>query len=177
MNNGPGGSLGELDGVHGALRVLCFFLTFVFPFGLLGIIVVNAPELVSHDETFSQFRILLMIDTVICFFLIIFSYYADIGLRRRKKNAVPVAGRFLIVFALSQFLMGVLLGSTEIPKEFSRYAVPGGFENPVQSAMPGIIFAVGWYVYLKKSMRVRITYKLPGNTLQKTSLWDYIKVR
>lgn len=168
-------SPGELDGVEGWLRVFCLFLTFIIPLVFLGSTVINIGNVTELNESFSQLRIRLIIDTFIRIFIMFFSVYTGVGLLRRRKNAVTVARRFLIVFALSQFLMGLLLHFVKMPEGFSRFVFPGGgFGSAEKGAMDWVIFSISWYVYLNKSRRVRITYNLPGKTLQKTSLWDYI---
>lgn len=82
--------------------------------------------------------------------LIVFGVYAGIELWKKRPRGVLLAKRFLIAFGIVSILGRVLL-----PRAL-------GLASKGSAAIPPLLIAAAWYIYLTRSRRVRQTYGTAG---------------
>jgi serine/threonine protein kinase len=136
-------------GVQGSLLVFCISLTTMAPIAALYNLGIMYSSFEKSSSAASKYESLLAIDALGALGMMIFSIAAGILLRRKRKNAVVVAKRFLITLLIFGFV--------------ESFIVPlfGGLSptsESVYNMLLILIYGSGWYAYLNKSERVKATY-------------------
>lgn len=145
-------------GVKGWLLLLCLSLTILDPLAILFNIFyftdAAKPYFEGHPELFKMILI-----TGICrIALMVFSIYAGLALWKVLPGAVTAATRyFRAVFFYSVFVLflPILVG---VSQETYREMTATNFANSVVT----VCYVGTWYLYLKRSKRVKATYTADG---------------
>ncbi|MGD0232751.1 MAG: DUF2569 family protein [Syntrophorhabdales bacterium] len=148
------GAVGELKGVKGWLLLLCLSLAIFDPSAVLVnlFVVTDAarPYFARHPEFFR----LILINGIIRIAFSVFSLYAGISLWRCLAGAPAIAGKYLLAVSayalVTPFIPG-LLGA-------GLYSSAETFAISCLNSLLTIAYAGAWYLYLKRSRRVKATY-------------------
>ncbi len=145
----------ELTGVRGWLLLFCFALTILDP----SAVVINlftaadaAKPYFAHDP--GLFRLILT-NGVIGIALSVFSLYAGISMWKRLPGAPAVARKYLlavVAYSLVAPFLPLLLGPTKLGGSQESFSLT------CLNSIFTIMYAAAWYLYLKRSRRVRAVY-------------------
>lgn len=145
----------QYTGVKGWLLLLCINLTILDPFAMLFNLISVTQLTKPHFDKFPQLLHLMVIGGGFSLALMVFSVYAGISLWKVLPNAVYVAKKYLIAvffYSLFSIFLPSLVGLPEkAQQEFSA--------NTAFNSLITILYVTGWYLYLKRSRRVKATYK------------------
>jgi hypothetical protein len=145
----------EEKGVSGFL--LIYFLMLLAEESLLGII-----AMFMGYNLLAENRVTGMIIMAISGFYILFAVYSAIVLKLLRKYAVKVSKVFLVsrlFYMIPYLIFNTVSQIKEIPydKDIEMYAVM--YRSIINSFIISlsliIAFSVGWYIYLKRSRKVR----------------------
>jgi hypothetical protein len=144
----------HLKGVKGWLLLLSISLTFLDPFSILLnlILITNVlrPQFDKHPELLR----LLLLNGTCSIGLAVFSIYAGVSLWKALPGAVAVAKKYFLAIAsysvISTFMPRLVGISDQASRDFSG--------SNLVNALFTIVYATLWYLYLKKSKRVKATY-------------------
>lgn len=142
-------------GVKGWLLLLCVNLAILDPFAMLFNLASVTYLTKPHFDKFPQLLHLMVVGGGLSLALTVFSIYAGISLWRVFPNALSVARKYLtavFLYSIFSVFLPSLVGLPEKAKEeFSA--------NTAFNSMITILYVACWYVYLKRSKRVKATYK------------------
>jgi hypothetical protein len=141
-------------GVRGWLLLLCLILTILYPLGgLISITaVIDTPK--SYFDQDPALFTFILIGGICNICLFVYSMYVGVSLWKVAPNAVTSAKRYLLVLFhysfLSIFLPQLVGLSEKIQTEiYAMYSL---------SRLVAMAEAFLWYLYIRKSKRVRATY-------------------
>ncbi len=142
-------------GIKGWLLLLCISLTMLDPcsilFNLLFVVNVVKPYFEQNPELLQ----LILINGTCSIALAVFSIYAGISLWKILPNAVVLARRYfacIFLYSIFSVFLPTLVG---IPENTPHKV----FGNNLFNSLITILYASAWYLYLKKSRRVKAVYK------------------
>jgi len=151
-NEGDGA---QYIGVRGWLLLLCINLTILDPFAMFFNLISATQLTKPHFDKLPQLLHLMVIGGGFSIALMVFSVYAGISLWKVLPNAVSIATKYLITvcfYSLFSFFLPSIVGLPEkAQEEFSA--------NTAFNSLITILYISCWYVYLKRSKRVKATYK------------------
>jgi hypothetical protein len=148
------------EGVRGWLLLLCVSMVILTPMtGFISLIAVSDTLKPYFDKDPALFK-LVLIEGLCNICLLVYSMYAGLSLWKVAPNAVTSAKKYLIVlfhYSFFSIFLPQLVGlsektQTEIYKTSPLFNLIVMFE------------AFMWYLYLRKSKRVRATYGDGGFT-------------
>ena len=150
----------KYNGVGGWLLLLCIGLVIVQPlYTLYSFFIVFFASHVSsaimsaYEEAYHK---IFIVDSAVTTSLLAYGMYVGIRLWSVKSNAIHRTKQFLRVYLVISFLRAGLPFLVSLP---SSVAVI--FAGTYLTHVIGASFYVGvWYLYLKRSRRVRITFGL-----------------
>jgi hypothetical protein len=141
-------------GIRGWLLLLCVNLTILDPAAmLLNIFVVTnvaKPQFDVHPELMR----LLLINGACSICLAVFSVYAGLSLWKALPSGVRLARRYLVTACLYSLFSLALPSLAGIPAELRGQVAAGNLFNSLVT----ILYLAGWYLYIRRSRRVRATY-------------------
>jgi hypothetical protein len=144
----------DYKGVKGWLLLLSVSLAILDPLaGLINIMAVTSTLKPYFEKTPELFK-LVLIGGVCSICLLVYSMYAGMSLWRVSPNAVTSAKRYLVVlfhYSFFSIFLPQLVGLSEKTQSEIYQTSPIG--NLIV-----MLYASMWYLYLKKSKRVRATY-------------------
>lgn len=144
----------ELKGVKGWLLFLCLNLTILDPSAVLAnLFVVTEAAKPAFDQHPEVLR-LMLVNGVLRLALMVASLYAGISLWRGLAGAPAIAQKyFLAVFAYSAVapFLPVMAGARD-------YASDNIIAMNCLNSLVTMVYVVTWYIYLKRSRRVKATY-------------------
>jgi hypothetical protein len=144
----------QLKGVKGWLLLMCISLTILDPSSIIINLMIVTNLTKPYFNKNSELLRLILINGTFSIGLAVFSIYAGLSLWKVLPNAVATASKYLIAIALYSVF------STFIPTLVGLQTEPakGISGNSVFNSMLTILYASAWYIYLKKSGRVKATY-------------------
>jgi len=151
----------QLRGVKGWLLFLCLNLTILDPSAVLAnLFAVTEAAKPSFDQHPEVLRFVL-VNGVLRLALVVASLYVGISLWRGLAGAPAIAGKYLLaVFAYSAVapFLPVIAGARE-------YASDNIMLFNCLNSLVTMAYVLAWYVYLKRSKRVKATYSAgpPGH--------------
>jgi hypothetical protein len=141
-------------GVKGWLLLLCVSMTILTPLTGLTTLMAVSDALKPHFDKDPALFKLLLISGICNICLLVYSMYAGVSLWRVGPNAVLSAKRYLVVLFhysfLSIFLPQLVGLSEETQTEIYK-------TSPIFNLIV-MLEACMWYLYLRKSKRVKATY-------------------
>lgn len=144
----------ELKGVNGWLLLLCVNLTILDPFANLLNLAIATHFGRPYFDQHPALQRLMLINGVCSIGLAVFSIYAGISLWKVFPNAVIAAKKYLgaaFVYSVLSIFLPYLIGiSEEIRKEIGAMSL--------LNSIITVAYLYAWYLYLKRSKRVRVTY-------------------
>jgi len=149
----------DYKGVRGWLLLLCVSLAMLDPFaGLISLMAITDTLKPYFDQDPALFKLVLIAGVCnIC--LLVYSMYAGVSLWRIVPNAVTSAKRYLVVlfhYSFFSIFLPQLVGLSEKTQTEIYKASPIG--NLIV-----MLYASAWYLYMRKSKRVRATYGEGGS--------------
>ena len=146
----------QFKGVRGWLLLLCVNLTILDPFSILfNLIFVTNLSKPYFDKQAGLLK-LIFINGTCSIGLAVFSIYAGVSLWKVLPSAPAVAKKYLLavsIYSIISLFIPALVGLTdESDKSLSG--------NNIINGLLTILYATVWYLYLKKSRRVQITYNI-----------------
>jgi hypothetical protein len=148
----------DLKGVKGWLLLLSISLTFLDPFSIiLNLIFITNITKPQFDKQPELLRLILVNGTC-SIALAVFSVYAGISLWKTLPGAVATAKKYLLAVASYSVISTVIPGLVGIPDQLTKDFSGGNLINSLLT----ISYAAAWYLYLKKSKRVKATLKTGG---------------
>ena len=149
----------DYKGVKGWLLLLCVSMAILTPMtGLISIMAVTDTLKPYFDQDPALFK-LVLISGICNICLLVYSMYAGVSLWRVAPNAVTSAKRYLVVlfhYSFFSIFLPQLVGLSE-KTQTEIYKT-----NPIYNLM--VMFEVFiWYLYIRKSKRVRATYGEGGS--------------
>ncbi len=146
--------LKKLEGVKGWLFLLCVSLTVLDPLAVIFSLFMSTssegPYLDQHPEFFR----LVLVSGICRLGLMVGSLYAGLALWRVVPGAVAVARKYLsalFLYSVFSLFLPALVGVSE-----ARY--PGTETLFSLNATFTMVYIAFWYIYLRRSRRVRATY-------------------
>jgi hypothetical protein len=88
----------------------------------------------------------------------VYSIYAGISLWRAIPTAPETAGKYFIVVALYAVVSVFLPALVGVPEDIYKAMAGSALANGLIT----VVYAALWYLYLKKSKRVKATYTPPA---------------
>lgn len=144
----------HLKGVKGWLLLMCISLTILDPSSIILNLMIVTNLTKPYFSKNTELLRLILINGTFSIGLAVFSIYAGLSLWKILPNAVATAKKYLLAISLysvfSTFIP-VLIGLQTEP-------VKGVSGNSVANSLMTILYATAWYLYLKKSKRVKATY-------------------
>ena len=142
-------------GVSGIL--LIYFIMLLAEESLLGIISLSfGYNLLSENKVLGM----IIMSTSVCY--VLFAVYSAIVLKRLKKYALKVSKVFLVfrfIYMIPYLIMNTISQINDIPydRDLEMYAAMHRsiIASFIISISFIIAFSVGWYIFLKKSKKVR----------------------
>lgn len=144
----------DYKGVKGWLLLLCVSMAILTPMtGLTSLLAVSDTLKPYFDKDPALFK-LVLISGICNICLLVYSMYAGVSLWRIVPNAVVTAKRYLVVlfhYSFFSIFLPQLVGLSEKTQtEFYK-------DNPIFNLL--VMFeAFMWYLYMRKSKRVKATY-------------------
>lgn len=148
------GTAEELKGVRGWLLLFCLNLTILDPSAVLFNLFVVSNLAKPYFSQHPGFFRLVLVNGVVGIALAVFSLYAGVSLWKRLPGAPAAAKKYLAAisaFSIAAPFLPSLFGSEDVPNRETFYL------NCLNSLFT-LIYATAWYLYLKRSRRVRETY-------------------
>jgi hypothetical protein len=146
-------------GVKGWLLLLCVSMTILTPMtGLVSLMAVSDALKPHFDQDPALFN-LVLISGICNICLLVYSMYAGMSLWRVAPNAVTSAKRYLLVlfhYSFFSIFLPQLVGLSE-KTQTEIYKTSPLFNLIV------MLEAFMWYLYLRKSKRVKATYGEDGS--------------
>jgi hypothetical protein len=144
----------DYKGVRGWLLLLCVSLAILDPFaGFINIMAVTDTLKPYFDQDPALFK-LVLIGGVCNICLLVYSMYAGMSLWRIAPNAVMSAKRYLVVlfhYSFFSIFLPQLVGLSE-KTQTEIYKT-----SPINNLIV-MLYASMWFLYMRKSKRVRATY-------------------
>ena len=149
----------DYKGVRGWLLLLCVSLAILDPFaGFINIMAVTDTLKPYFEQDPALFK-LVLIGGVCNICLLVYSMYAGMSLWRAAPNAVMSAKRYLVVlfhYSFFSIFLPQLVGLSE-KTQTEIYKT-----SPINNLIV-MLYASAWYLYIRKSKRVRATYGESGS--------------
>jgi len=144
----------QLKGVKGWLLLMCISLTILDPSSIVlnSIIMTNLTK--PYFDKHTELLRMVLINGTCSIGLAVFSIYTGISLWKVLPNALITAKKYL--FAISLYSVFSLFIPTLVG--FQAGSIKGISGNNVFNSLLTILYASAWYLYLKKSRRVKTTY-------------------
>ena len=146
----------QLRAVGGWLLFLCIILTIFTPIGLLSCFREAAALSNETKDGFPTFSNAVMWAALPNLVLSILSFRAGVLLWKRKSGAVSNAQTFLVVY-MAYFMALVCIAYTGDLPPVAQEAVRNDYGV---SALRAVVFGTFWHQYLRRSTRVRNTFRL-----------------
>ena len=150
----------DYKGVRGWLLLLCVSLAILDPFaGFINIMAVTDTLKPYFEQDPALFK-LVLIGGVCNICLLVYSMYAGMSLWRIAPNAVMSAKRYLVVlfhYSFFSIFLPQLVGLSE-KTQTEIYKT-----SPINNLIV-MLYASAWYLYIRKSKRVRATYGESGSS-------------
>ena len=150
----------DYKGVRGWLLLLCVSLAILDPFaGFINIMAVTDTLKPYFEQDPALFK-LVLIGGVCNICLLVYSMYAGMSLWRTAPNAVISAKRYLVVlfhYSFFSIFLPQLVGLSE-KTQTEIYKT-----SPINNLIV-MLYASAWYLYIRKSKRVRATYGESGSS-------------
>lgn len=150
----------DYKGVKGWLLLLCVSMTILTPMtGFISLIAVSDTLKPYFDQDPALFK-LVLIEGICNICLLVYSMYAGLSLWRVSPNAVPSAKKYLLVlfhYSFFSIFLPQLVGLSE--KTLTEIYKTSPLLNLIV-----MLEAFMWYLYLRKSKRVKATYGEGGST-------------
>ena len=144
----------DYKGVRGWLLLLCVSLAILDPFaGFINIMAVTDTLKPYFEQDPALFK-LVLIGGVCNICLLVYSMYAGMSLWRAAPNAVMSAKRYLVVlfhYSFFSIFLPQLVGLSE-KTQTEIYKT-----SPINNLIV-MLYASMWFLYMRKSKRVRATY-------------------
>jgi hypothetical protein len=144
----------QLKGVKGWLLLMCISLTILDPSSIVlnSIIMTNLtkPYFDKHVELLRM----VLINGTCSIGLAVFSIYTGLSLWKVLPNALTTAKKYLIaisLYSVFSLFLPALVG-------FQAGSIKGISGSNIFNSLLTILYASAWYLYLKKSRRVKATY-------------------
>jgi hypothetical protein len=144
-------------GVAGWLLLLCVSLTILDPFAILFNLVFVTSALKPHFDQHPDLLRLMLIGGVCRIGLMVYSIYAGISLWRSVPTAPETAAKYFVVVAIYAVVSVFLPALAGVPEDIYRTMAASALANGLIT----VVYAALWYLYLKKSKRVKATYTPP----------------
>jgi hypothetical protein len=154
------GRLRKDKGVKGWLLILCIWLTILIPGKSIYYLIYNYLRYWPHFETYPGTVAPTVIYTALTLGVIGLSVYTGIALWSVRSGAVSTAKKFLFIFAGFSlvdiiFLMLFPMFAGLPFQSFVKTAMPVALKETLKS----ILFPAICYAYLRRSKRVKATYR------------------
>lgn len=144
----------KLNGVKGWLLLLCLTLTVLDPSAVLfNLFYITSSARPHFDRNPELFR-LILVSGVCRIALMVFSMYAGLSLWKRLPGAPVVAIRYfraVVLYSVFVLFLPLLVG---VPED--TYREMSGVNSA--NSMVTVLYVALWYLYMKKSKRVKATY-------------------
>jgi hypothetical protein len=144
----------QLKGVKGWLLLMCISLTILDPFSIVlnTIIMTNLtkPYFYKHPELLKM----VLINGTCSIGLAVFSIYAGISLWKVLPDAIITAKKYLLAisfYSVFSLFIPTLVG-------FQSGSIKDISVNNTFNSLITVLYATAWYLYLKRSVRVKVTY-------------------
>ncbi len=144
----------QYKGVRGWLLLLCLSLTILDPLTILVALYSVSSAYRPRFEQYPALLKLIIASGVLRLALALFSVYSGLSLWRILPGAVATAQRYLKTIALYSVIAPFLPGVLGVPPELSGEMAPFSLFDSIIT----IAYAAAWYLYLRRSKRVRATY-------------------
>ena len=151
-NNAQLGS--KLRGVKGWLLFLCLCLTLFIPLITIFNLLVNYNLAVTYFRRFPDFFTFTLIDSFFSTVLMIFAIYAGIALWKIKSHSLRTI-KFYFLLLLIYLIIAAFL---PFRSDLSSNATTSLIVLIIKNTFGSLIFILIWYLYLKRSKRVKLTY-------------------
>ncbi len=144
----------QLKGVKGWLLLMCISLTILDPSSIIlnSIIMTNLTK--PYFDKHAELLKMVLINGTCSIGLAVFSIYTGLSLWKVLPNALTTAKKYLIaisLYSVFSLFLPVLAG-------FQAESIKGISGSNVFNSLLTILYASVWYLYLKKSGRVKATY-------------------
>jgi len=150
----------DYKGVKGWLLFLCVNMAILSPMtGLLSLTAVTDELKPYFDQDPALFK-LVLIEGVCNICLLIYGMYAGVSLWKVASNAVTSTKRYLVVlfhYSFFSIFLPQFVGLAE-KTQTEIYSV-----NPIYNLLI-MLEAFVWFLYMRRSKRVRATYEEGGRT-------------
>ena len=141
--------------MKGWLLFLCLNLTILDPSAVLANLFVATEAAKPYFDQHPEVLRLMLVNGVLRLALVVASLYAGISLWRGLAGAPAIAGKYLLaVFAYSAVapFLPVMAGARE-------YSSDKIIALNCLNSLITMVYVVAWYIYLKRSRRVKATYR------------------
>ncbi|OPY68847.1 MAG: hypothetical protein A4E57_01533 [Syntrophorhabdaceae bacterium PtaU1.Bin034] len=144
----------QLKGVRGWLLLLCINLTVLDPSAILINLFLITSTANPYFEKHPEFFRLMVTTGVFRIALLVFSVYAGLSLWKVVPGAVAIVRKYFFFVVLYSLLTVVLPTVLQVPSHLANEMAGPNLAN----AGLTIVYVAVWYLYLKRSKRVRATY-------------------
>jgi len=133
---------------------MCVSMTILDPFSILFNLAIMTDMLKPHFNKNAGLLKMLLINGMFSIGLALFSIYAGLSLWKILPRAVNTAKKYLLAISLYSVFSLFIPSLINLEKE-SAGNISG---NNLLNSMLTILYAFAWYMYLKKSKRIKLTY-------------------
>jgi hypothetical protein len=144
----------DLKGVGGWLLLLCLSLAVFDPSAVIVSLFVVTDAAKPYFPGHPEFFRLMLVSGVLRLAIAVFSLYAGVSLWRCLPNALTIARRYL----LTVFAYSIVAPFLPIILRAGQYSSLEMLATTGLSSLLTIAYAAMWYIYLKRSRRVKATY-------------------
>jgi len=145
----------EPRGVRGWLLFLCLNLTILDPSAVLANIFVVTEAAKPYFDRHPEVLVLMLVNGVLRLALVVASLYAGISLWRGLTGAPAIAEKYLLAvfcYSVAAPFLPVMAGA----REYSSSKI---IALNCLNSLVTMVYVVVWYIYLKRSRRVKATYR------------------
>ena len=140
--------------IGGWLLLFCIGIAIISPVLMLGGLIVDYSACSPLFDVYPGFLHLCLINTVLVIVISTMGIYTGFALKKIKPGAVKTAKIFLIFYLILTFLQLPVLSFIELPK----VSLDILYQEYAKEAFRALIFFIVWFLYFKKSNRVKNTF-------------------
>jgi hypothetical protein len=145
----------QLKGIKGYLLLMCISLTILDPCSILLNLIIMTNLTKPYFNKHPGLLKMVLINGTCSIGLAVFSIYAGISLWKLLPKAIITAKKYLLAISLYSVFSIFIPTLVGIQAESLKGIVS---VNNVFNSLITVLYASVWYLYLKKSRRVRVNY-------------------